>query len=79
MEVKVFSTSSCPYCHLEKEWLTKNGVKFQDINVQHDQAAAEEMIEKSGQMGVPVTIIDGKKVIVGFDKSRLAKELGIKA
>ncbi|MBU0953005.1 MAG: thioredoxin family protein [Nanoarchaeota archaeon] len=79
MDVKVYSTPTCPFCHQEKAWLSDHKVKFQDINVAVDQKAAEEMIEKSGQMGVPVTIIDGKTVIVGFDKARLQKELGLKS
>lgn len=53
-----------------------NGIKFQEINVDEDKAAAEEMVRKSGQRGIPVTEIDGD-IIIGFDRQRLAKLLGI--
>ena len=80
MVVKVYSTESCPYCNMEKEWLKENGVEFEDINVGEDIKKAKEMIEKSGQQGVPVTIIekDGKEeVIVGFDKDKLKENLNL--
>ena len=73
-KVKVYSTSSCPWCHKTKEFLKGKGVKYEDINVGIDQKAANEMMEKSGQMGVPVIDIDGK-IIVGFDKEELEKAL----
>ena len=75
--VIVYSTAMCPYCSMEKEWLKKNGIKFKDINVGEDRKAAQEMILKSGQSGVPVTDIDGK-IVVGFNKEELKKLLGIK-
>ena len=77
-KVRIFSTPSCPYCHAEKEYLKDKKIKFEDIDVSKDQEAANEMIEKSGQMGVPVTIIDNKVVIVGFDREALKKALKIK-
>jgi len=61
---------------MAKEFLTEKGVAFTDIDVSTDQAKAEEMVKKSGQMGVPVIDVDGK-VMVGFDKKELAKALGI--
>ena len=73
-KVKVYSTSTCPWCHKTKEFLKEKNVKFDDIDVGADQKAANEMVEKSGQMGVPVTDIDGK-IIVGFDKEALEKAL----
>ena len=73
-KVKVYSTSTCPWCHKAKEFLKAKGIKFEDINVGTDQKAANEMVEKSGQMGVPVIDIDGK-IIVGFDKEELEKAL----
>ena len=72
--VKVYSTSTCPWCTTAKEFLKKNKVKFEDINVGEDQAAAQEMMEKSGQMGVPVIDIDGQ-IIIGFDEAKLKKAL----
>ena len=74
--VKVYSTPMCPYCVRLKEFLKANNVAFEDIDVSVDQAKAEEMIQKSGQMGVPVLDIDGT-IIVGFDQSRIKAELGI--
>ena len=80
--VTIYSTLTCPYCRLEKQWLEKNGIKYKNIFVDEDDAAAEEMIKKSKQMGVPVTeITDDKgkaRIIIGFDKPKLAKLLGIK-
>ena len=74
--VKVYSTSTCPYCSMAKEFLTKNNVQFENIDVGLNQEAAQEMMNKSGQMGVPVLDIDGK-IIVGFDKEAINKSLGI--
>ena len=73
-KVKVYSTQTCPWCHKVKEFLKEKGVKYDDIDVGADQKAANEMVEKSGQMGVPVTDIDGT-IIVGFDKEAIEKAL----
>lgn len=80
MTVTIYSTKTCPYCKMEKEYLTKHGIKFTNFFVDEDPAKAQEMIDKSGQMGVPVTIIkNGKEEIVaGFDRNRLDNILGIK-
>ena len=75
-KVTVYSTPTCPWCHKAKDFLKENNVPFQDVNVASNQKAAEEMIEKSGQMGVPVIDIDGT-VIVGFDKNAIKKALKI--
>ena len=77
-KVVIYSTPTCPYCHAAKEYLTEKKIKFQDIDVSKDKKAANDMIEKSGQMGVPVIIVDNKTVIVGFDKDALKKALGLK-
>ncbi len=74
--VKIYSTPTCPWCKRTKEYLKQHNVSFTDINVASDQKAAQEMVEKSGQMGVPVIDIEGK-IIVGFDKDAIAKELSI--
>ncbi|MBN1354223.1 MAG: glutathione S-transferase N-terminal domain-containing protein [Candidatus Omnitrophica bacterium] len=74
--VKVYSTPTCPYCIRAKQFLKDNKIEFEDINVASDNAKAQEMMEKSGQMGVPVLDIEGD-VIVGFDKERIAKALGV--
>ena len=72
--VKIYSTPTCPYCKKAKEFLKQNKIEFEDIDVSKDHKAALEMIEKSGQMGVPVIEINGK-IIVGFDKEEIEKAL----
>ena len=74
--IKVYSTSTCPYCHMAKDFLKKNNIEFEDLDVGLNQIARQEMIDKSGQMGVPVIDIDGK-IIVGFDQPVIKKVLGI--
>ena len=76
-KIRVFSTSQCPYCVTLKLFLKEHNIEFEDINVGEDQKAAEEMIEKSGQMGVPVIEIDDQ-MIIGFDKERISQLLDIK-
>ena len=68
--ITIYSTTQCPYCKMAKEYLGVKGVPFKDINVQEDNAAAAEMVQKSGQMGVPVLDINGT-VIVGFDREAI--------
>lgn len=70
MNIIVYSTKTCPYCKLVKEFLQEKGLSFTDIDVAEDPAAANEMVKKSGQMGVPVIDIDGQ-VIVGWNKAAL--------
>jgi len=74
--VKVYSTPTCPYCIRAKQFLTENSIAFEYYDVSSDQKKAEEMITKSGQMGVPVLDIDGE-IIVGFDKERIKRTLGL--
>jgi len=74
--VKVYSTPTCPYCVTLKEFLKEHNVEFEDIDVSSDREAAEEMIKKSGQMGVPVADINGE-IVVGFDKERIKQLLRI--
>jgi len=75
--IKVYSTPTCPYCVAVKSFLKENNVQFEDIDVSQNDLAAREMIEKSGQMGVPVIDIDGE-IIVGFDRERIKSLLKIK-
>ncbi|MBI4101582.1 MAG: glutathione S-transferase N-terminal domain-containing protein [Candidatus Nealsonbacteria bacterium] len=75
--IKVFSTPTCPYCVTLKEFLKEKGFQFADIDVSKDEKSLEEMIQKSGQMGVPVIDIDGQ-IVVGFDKERIVEILKIK-
>lgn len=73
-DVKVYSTPTCPWCKKTKEWLAQNKIAFRNIDVSTDQKAAEEMVQKSGQMGVPVTDIDGT-IIIGYDLAAMKKAL----
>ena len=75
-KVKIYSTPACPYCIRAKQYLKDNNVEFENIDVSTNQAAAQEMIDKSGQMGVPVLDIEGQ-VIIGFDKEKINQSLGI--
>lgn len=75
-KIIVYSTKTCHYCIKLKEYLTSKKIKFQAIDVGENQEKAEEMVRKSGQMGVPVTEIDGK-IIVGFDQDEIDKALGL--
>jgi glutaredoxin-like YruB-family protein len=74
--VKVYSTPTCPYCIRAKQFLKDNNIVFEDVDVSSNQSAAQEMIQKSGQMGIPVLDIDGE-IIVGFDKERIKQALGL--
>jgi len=73
-KVTVYSTPTCPYCVRVKQYLKDSNVGFEDIDVSANAAKAEEMVNKSGQMGVPVLDIEGK-IIVGFDKEAIEKTL----
>ncbi len=74
--VIIYSTPTCPYCVLAQNYLDEKGIKYEHIDVSADSAKAEEMVKKSGQNGVPVIDIDGK-IIIGFDKEAVDKELEI--
>lgn len=76
-KVKVYSTPTCPYCHMAKDFLKQNKIAFEDIDVSADEKAAEHMVKASSQMGVPVIEI-GKEVIVGFDLPKIKKALKLK-
>ncbi|MDQ5957824.1 MAG: glutaredoxin 3 [Patescibacteria group bacterium] len=75
-KVVIYSTPTCHFCHLAKDFFTANNVAFQDIDVVADRAKAKEMIDKSGQMGVPVIFIDDE-MIIGFDEGRIRELLGL--
>ena len=75
-EVKVYSTPTCPYCKMVKTFLTENNISFEEIDVAGNQSAAQEMISRSGQMGVPVLDVDGK-IVIGFDKVKIKNLLGL--
>jgi glutaredoxin-like YruB-family protein len=76
-KVKIYTTPTCPLCFLAKEYLKEKGIEFEEIDVSKNEAAAMEMIQKSGQMGVPVIEIDGQ-IVVGFDKEKIDELLKLK-
>lgn len=73
-KVVIYSTPTCPYCRRAKQYFKEKGVDFTDYNVAADKKLAEEMIHRSGQMGVPVIIIDDE-VLIGFNQALLDKLL----
>ncbi len=75
-KVSVYSTSTCSYCRMLKDFLEANSVSYESFDVGTDAAKREEMMNKSGQMGVPVIDIGGK-IIIGFDREAIKEELGI--
>jgi len=76
--VIVYSTQTCPYCHMAKDFLDKNSIKYENKNVSEDEEALKEMMDKSHQMGVPVIDIDGE-IVIGFDEKRMEELLKISA
>lgn len=81
MSVTIYTTTTCPYCKMEKEYLDSKGVKYENVFVDQDANKAQEMMDLSGQLGVPFTVIeeeDGSETkILGFDKPKLNEALGI--
>lgn len=75
-KVTIYSTPSCPFCMMAKSFMKENNIDFEDIDVSTDQIKVQEMIQKSGQMAVPVIDIDSE-IIVGFDKVKIRKALGL--
>jgi glutaredoxin 3 len=73
-QVKIYSTPTCHFCMQTKEFLKKNKIKYTDINVAENDKAREKMVEKSGQMGVPVIEI-GDELIIGFEPEKIMKAL----
>lgn len=74
--VIVFSTPTCSFCNMAKKYFREKGIKFNDVDVSKDPAAARDMVRRSGQQGVPVIDIGGK-IVVGFDRVKINKYLGI--
>jgi len=75
-EVKVYSTPTCPWCRKVKQFLESNSIPFQDLNVASDKAARDEMVNKTGQLAVPVLEINGE-INVGYDENWLKQKLGL--
>ncbi len=78
-KVEIYSTPACHFCHMAKEFFGEHNIAFTDYNVAVDTSKREEMMDKSGQLGVPVIVIDDRDVIVGFDQRRLSDLLGVAA
>ena len=76
--VTIYSTPSCHFCHMAKDFFKEKNIAYTEFDVAANPDKRKEMIDKSGQMGVPVIFIDGK-VTVGFDKEEIAAELGLAA
>ncbi len=74
--VKIYSTPTCHFCNMAKEFLKANNVPYEEFNVASDQDKRKEMMDKSGQLGVPVILIEND-VVIGFNKSKLSKLLGL--
>ena len=77
MEVTVYTTPSCSFCKMTKEFLEENNIKYKEIDVSMDEDAAREMVEKSERFSVPQIEIDGT-IIIGFNKESLKEKLGLK-
>jgi len=80
VDVTIYSTPTCGYCTMAKDFLQEKGVEYEEVDVSVDQQKAQAMVEKTGQMGVPVIIInkDGQEeVLVGFDQVQLTNLLGL--
>ena len=75
--VIVFSTPTCSFCNQTKRYFREKGIKFKDVDVSRDAAAARDMVRRSGQQGVPVIDIGGK-IVVGFDRMKINQLLGIR-
>ncbi|MBP7006774.1 MAG: glutathione S-transferase N-terminal domain-containing protein [Candidatus Pacebacteria bacterium] len=73
--VTIYSTPTCHFCHMAKEFFKTNNVSYTEFDVASDLDKRKEMVEKSGQLGVPVIVIDGD-ITVGFDKPKISKLLG---
>lgn len=81
MKVTVYSTVTCPFCKLEKQYLDSKGIFYENVFVDQDAKAAEEMVKISGQMGVPFTVIIGEDgtqhAVLGFDRTKIDAALGL--
>lgn len=77
-DVTIYSTPTCHFCQQAKEFMTSHGVNFTNYDVSTDVEKRNEMLEMTGQMGVPVIVI-GEDIMIGFDKEKLASKLGIAA
>ena len=77
MTVKVYTTPTCPYCYTLKEFLKEHNIEFEDIDITKDEKVKDDIIKRSGAIGAPIIEVDGE-IIVGFDRAKIVKLLGIK-
>jgi glutaredoxin-like YruB-family protein len=75
-KVSIYTTPTCHFCHMAKDFFTEKGIKYEEYNVASDADKRAEMIDITGQMGVPVIQIDND-VIIGFNKPKIAELLGV--
>ncbi len=75
--VIIFTTPTCSFCNQAKRYLREKGIRFNEVDVSRDEAAARDMVRRSGQQGVPVIDIGGR-IVVGFDRNRINQLLGIR-
>lgn len=75
-QVIIYTTPTCVYCKMTKSFFTENNIQYEEKNVAEDVVARDEMVTKSGQMGVPVIDVNGQ-LVIGFDQPRLKELLGI--
>ena len=76
-KVEIYSTPTCHFCHMAKEFFKEHNIAFTDYNVAADTAKRQEMMDKSGQLGVPVIVIDDKDLVIGFDQRQIESLLGV--
>lgn len=76
-KVEIYTTPTCAYCKMAKEFFKENNVEYVEYDVSKDQARAQEMTQKTGMFAVPVIIVGGKDIVVGFDKTKLKQLLGL--
>lgn len=74
--IKVYTTESCPWCTKAKTYLRTKGIVFQELNIEKDEKARDEMVQKSNQRGVPVLDIDGS-IIIGFNKPAIDEAINL--
>ena len=81
MIIKIYSTTTCPYCKMEREYFDAREIKYEEISIDHDEKAAQELMQLEGQVGVPFTVFikdDGiKETLLGFDKKEIDRILSI--
>ena len=75
--VTVYTTTTCPYCHMAMEYMASKGVKYKEVNLSNDSAAAMKLVQTTGQTGVPQINIDGEWIL-GFDRPAIDRALGLK-